>query len=51
MTAAESIGTCTVDRDEYDGVVDWSCTASQEGVSILCLVDGVPLDSCICELH
>ena len=43
------VGSCEIDTDEFDDIVDWSCTANFPGVSLICLVNGVPLEDCLCE--
>ena len=44
------VGLCEIDSDEFDDVVDWQCTPNFPGVSIICLMNGVPLEECICKL-
>ena len=46
---ASMVGSCEIDTDEFDDIVDWSCTPNFPGVSIICLLNGVPLEDCICE--
>ena len=43
------VGSCEIDTDEFDDVVDWRCTTNFPGVSLICLVNGVPVEDCICE--
>ena len=46
--SAETVGSCDIDSDESGDVVNWRCTANA-GVSIICLVDGMKLEDCICK--
>jgi hypothetical protein len=45
----QEVGSCTIDDDAFDGAIDWTCTANTPGVSIVCLVDDIQLEPCLCE--
>ena len=48
--SAETVGSCDIDSDESGDIVSWRCTANA-GVSIICLVDGIKLEDCICKFN
>ena len=45
------MGSCDIDDDAMDGVIDWTCAANVAGVSIVCLVDDIRLEDCLCKSH
>ena len=52
-TKAQSIGSCNIATDRYNGIVEWDCTTNvdKRKVSVVCLVDGIPLENCVCKSH
>ena len=49
LSTAQEVGSCTIDNDAFDGVIDWTCTTNVAGVSIVCLVDEIQLEPCLCK--
>lgn len=46
---AQTVGSCNIGSDNIDDVVNWRCTAYVAGVSIVCLVDNIRLEDCLCK--
>jgi hypothetical protein len=51
FTIPQELGSCNIDSDAFDGAIDWTCSTNVAGVSIVCLVDDIRLEDCLCQLQ
>ena len=59
LPIAEMIGSCGIIRnnnisiggDRIGDVIDWACITNVQGVSLICLLNGILVEDCLCKLY